>query len=132
MIGLKEPLPHPGGAAPDGDRLRYRFPTVVVRGPAGRAVVPGWRPLDAYFDAVAAVAPGRVLDPAPCFTPDAALARFETLTRVDLELLTGGLAPAGAVRLALRNGPVWFDPTLRVACRAARPRDGRRIPAGKD
>ena len=120
VIGLEEPLPHPGGAAPDGDRLRYRFPTVVVRGPAGRVAVPGWRPLDTYLDAVAAVAPGRTLDPAPRFAADDALVRFETLTRTDLELLTGGLAPAGAVRLALRNGPVWVDPK-RFARRAARP-----------
>ena len=61
VIGLTEPEPHPGAAARDGDRLRYRFPTFVFRGPARVVVVPGWREYDAYLaaaDAVAAFATG--------------------------------------------------------------------------
>jgi len=111
VIGIEEPAPHPGGAAPDGDRLRYRFPTLVVHGPAGTAVVPGWRPLETYVAALAAAAPALRLDPSPPFTAEQALERYETLTAVDLDLLTGARrAPRRAARLALRNGPVWVDP----------------------
>ena len=56
VIGLTEPEPHPGGAVPDGDLLRYRFPTVVVRASERYQVVPGWRPYETYLDAFAAVA----------------------------------------------------------------------------
>ena len=111
VLGLEEPQPHPGAAAPDGDRLRYRFPTLVVHGPAGTAVVPGWRPLEAYVDAFATAAPALPLDTSPPFTAAEALERYETLTEVDLELLTGARRPPlRAARLALRNAPVWVDP----------------------
>ena len=52
---------HNGRAKPLGedpeDGYRYALPTLVFTGPAGRAVVPGWRPLHEYLDAVRAVAP---------------------------------------------------------------------------
>lgn len=44
--------PHHGSAkeTPDGGH-RYALPTLVVCGPGGRGVVPGWRPYDVYEEA---------------------------------------------------------------------------------
>ena len=111
VIGLEEPPPAPGRRPrPTATRLRYRFPTLVVHGPGGTAVVPGWRPLATYLDAFAAAAPALPLDPAPPFTADEALERYETLTEADLDLLTGARrAPLRAARLSLRNAPVWVS-----------------------
>jgi 2-hydroxychromene-2-carboxylate isomerase len=53
---------HPGRAKPLGedpsDGYRYALPTLVFTGPGGRAVVPGWRPLQEYLDAATATAAG--------------------------------------------------------------------------
>ena len=53
--------PHPGGAKEIDGRLRYAFPTLLITGPAGRRVVPGWRPLAEYVDAIRAAAPDQRL-----------------------------------------------------------------------
>ena len=37
------------------DGFRYALPTLIFSGPGGRAVVPGWRPLEQYLDAARAV-----------------------------------------------------------------------------
>jgi predicted DsbA family dithiol-disulfide isomerase len=47
-----------GAAVVDGDDLRYTFPTLLIRGPRGERVVPGWREYDEYVAAIEAVAPG--------------------------------------------------------------------------
>jgi predicted DsbA family dithiol-disulfide isomerase len=47
-----------GAAVADGDDLRYTFPTLLIRGPCGERVVPGWREYDEYAAAIEAVAPG--------------------------------------------------------------------------
>ena len=108
VIGLSEPPPHPGGAAPDGDRLRYRFPTLVVRGPEGTAIVPGWRSYDTYVDAVRYVAPATAISDGLVPTGDDALDLFETLTQVDIDTLTATRQPpTRAARVETRNGPVW-------------------------
>jgi predicted DsbA family dithiol-disulfide isomerase len=108
VIGLTEPAPHHGAAAPDRDRLRYRFPTLVIRGPQGTTVVPGWRDYDTYVDAVSRVAPDATISDGRLPTADDALDLFETLTEVDLAALTvTSSAPARAVSLQTRNGSVW-------------------------
>jgi hypothetical protein len=49
--------PHPDVTArQDGDDLRYPFPTLVVRGPAGERILPGWTEYDAYATAITDVA----------------------------------------------------------------------------
>ena len=55
---ITTPGRHNGQAKPLGelpeDGYRYALPTLVFTGPAGRAVVPGWRPLSEYLDAARA------------------------------------------------------------------------------
>lgn len=61
VLELDEPGRHPGRAKPLGentrDGYRYALPTLVFQGPAGRAVVPGWRTLPEYLAAARRVAP---------------------------------------------------------------------------
>ena len=58
---IATPGRHNGQAKPLGedpaDGYRYALPTLGFTGPAGRTVVPGWRPLGEYLDAARAVAP---------------------------------------------------------------------------
>ncbi|MFJ8042795.1 DsbA family protein [Kitasatospora sp. NPDC096147] len=58
VIGLRGEGPHPGGAKETEEGHRYALPTLVFTGPAGRRVVPGWRPAEEYRTALAEVAPG--------------------------------------------------------------------------
>jgi protein-disulfide isomerase-like protein with CxxC motif len=60
LLSVAPDGPHPGIPVSDGDRLRYAFPTLLFSGPGGRHVVPGWRPLEAYLEAAAAVEPSAV------------------------------------------------------------------------
>jgi predicted DsbA family dithiol-disulfide isomerase len=61
VLEIATPGRHNGQAKPwdedDAANRRYALPTLVFTGPAGRAVVPGWRPLDEYLAAVQMVAP---------------------------------------------------------------------------
>ncbi|WP_432827424.1 DsbA family oxidoreductase [Dactylosporangium sp. CA-092794] len=106
VVGLRGPGPHPGAAKPAGEGVRYGFPTLVFTGPAGRAIVPGWRPLDHYLDAAERVAPGSV-DHAPKLGD---LALHRSLTGPEVRLLLGVTAPpAGAVEVPTAGGPVFLD-----------------------
>jgi thioredoxin family protein len=102
--------PHPGTAKQVPGGYRYALPSLVLEGPAGRAVVPGWRPLAEYVAAVQAVAPGvRLARQQP--PADVALARWRTLTDPELALLTDdNRAPATALEIKLRNGRLWVQP----------------------
>ncbi|UGQ12136.1 DsbA family protein [Yinghuangia sp. ASG 101] len=111
VMDLRQPSPHPGAAKPAGDGHRYALPTLVFVGPAGRRVVPGWRPLAEYVAAARAVAPEVPLlgEEFGLLTPEEALTRHGSLTVADLELLTGGRTPpAGAVTVSTGNGPLWL------------------------
>jgi predicted DsbA family dithiol-disulfide isomerase len=61
VLELAEPGRHSGRAKPLGedpaDGYRYALPTLVFTGPAGRAVVPGWRTPDEYLTAAGRAAP---------------------------------------------------------------------------
>jgi predicted DsbA family dithiol-disulfide isomerase len=80
VLELEAPGRHPGRAKPLGedsaDGFRYALPTLVFHGPAGRAVVPGWRAESEYADAVRAVAPELAPPPAP--EPDADVSSDKT------------------------------------------------------
>lgn len=111
VIGLKEDGPHPGPAKAEGSVLRYSFPTLIIVGPAGGRVMPGWRTLEQYVEAFEAVAPEvRGASPAP-LVPGEALERYRSLSREDLRLLTGNCEPPPeAVEVATATAPLWLHP----------------------
>ncbi|MEU7488830.1 DsbA family protein [Streptomyces sp. NPDC042319] len=107
---LDGPGPHPGRAKELDDGHRYALPTLLFEGPGGRVVAPGRRPFAAYLDA-ARTAAGTALPDPVLVSPDAALARWRSLTGPELEALTGtSEPPAGAVRIDTANGPVRLHP----------------------
>ena len=111
VVGLKEDGPHPGAAKAEGPILRYSFPTLIVSGPAGERVVPGWRTLEQYEAAFAAVAP-ELGDTTACpLDPVEALDHYRSLSEEDLRLLTGTTEPpAGAIEVPTATTPLWLDP----------------------
>lgn len=115
VVDLRAEGPHPGAARPDGDRLRYAFPTLIVAGAAGSVVLPGWRSPAEHDAALRAVAPGiRPVVELPR-DPDELLAHYGSLTGVELATLAGGVPPADAVLLPTRTAPVWLHPREAVA-----------------
>jgi predicted DsbA family dithiol-disulfide isomerase len=103
--------PHPGRAKEVGERYRFALPTLVFTGPAGRAVVPGWRELGEYVEAAERVAPGVRLT-APRLSAAQLLERHRSVTVPDLALLAGAAGPPpGAVRVDGAGGPVWLHPS---------------------
>ncbi|MEV7909790.1 DsbA family oxidoreductase [Streptomyces griseus] len=111
VLSVRAESPHPGTAkeTPDGE-LRYALPTLLFRTPAGHRAVPGWRPFEAYADAVDALAPG-LLRPAPPLDPAGALERYRSLTDPERLVLAEGVwPPPGAVRVATGQGPLWLHP----------------------
>jgi hypothetical protein len=76
-------------------------------------VVPGWRPLAEYVEAVRRVAP-RVRLAAAQSSVEAALARWRTLTARDVTLLVAdNRPPVGALEFKLRHGSLWVHPDER-------------------
>jgi predicted DsbA family dithiol-disulfide isomerase len=109
VVALSGPEPHPGAAKEDGLHLRYAFPTIVVRGPAGERVVPGWRPLAEYEDALRAVDPDFAPTAPEPLDPAAALDHYRSLTAVEFDVLTGDAdPPATAVRVETATVPIWL------------------------
>jgi len=102
--------PHSGAAKEVPGGFRYALPTLVLAGPAGRAVVPGWRPLAEYVAAVQRVAPEvclAVQQP----SAELALAHWRTMTAPDLALLTDdNQPPATALEIRLSHGSLWVHP----------------------
>lgn len=111
VLDIGEPGPHNGKAKEVGSRVRYALPTLVFSGPRGRKVVPGWRPLREYTDAVLETA-GLAVTPVR-LTAEEALKRFGSMTGPELELLTGARKPpAGTVSVRTGHGPLWINPGL--------------------
>lgn len=108
VIGRTGPGPNPGAARPDGNRLRYGFPTLLVRGAGGEHVLSGWLGTDELETAV--VAAGAQPSAAEPLDPDAALERYVTLTDRELDRLSGGLRPTVAVRVETATGAIWAQP----------------------
>lgn len=102
-------------------RMRYGYPTLILTGPGGEAVVPGWRPWAAYTEALT-VAAGGALPPArPLPTPAEALAHFGLLAGPELTLLCGEDAtpPPDAVPFDAGGGAVWMSPAEAATRRTA-------------
>lgn len=111
VVGLKEDGPHPGAAKAEGPILRYSFPTLIVSGPAGERVLPGWRTLEQYEEAFTAVAPELSAATACPLDPAEALGLYRSLSQEDLRLLTETAEPpAGAIEVPTATTPLWLDP----------------------
>jgi predicted DsbA family dithiol-disulfide isomerase len=111
VIGLRHDGPYPGAAKTEGPVVRYAFPTLVVTGPAGEQVVPGWRSIDEYQAAFEAAAPELKSTTRSFLDPETALDRYRSLSQTDLRLLTGTAdPPTGAVELTTDTTPLWVDP----------------------
>jgi hypothetical protein len=102
--------PHSGRAKPVDGGHRYALPTLLLRGPGGLAVVPGWRTLSEYLDAADRVAPRCVAD-VPLSDVDSALCRYRSLTEPDLRTLTGSpRPPRDGVVVRTAAGQAWLHP----------------------
>jgi predicted DsbA family dithiol-disulfide isomerase len=113
VIDLDDPGPHAGAARDDGyGRLRYGFPTLLLRSTLGRRIVPGWRELWEYRAAFEALDPALADLPDGDFKVAEALALHRSLSVADLELLTGDAAhePDGAIRVETATTPLWMSP----------------------
>ncbi|RLK58279.1 DsbA family oxidoreductase [Actinokineospora cianjurensis] len=106
VLAVNGPGPHSGQAKELDEGIRYALPTLVLTGAGGSFVVPGWRPLREYVDAVHA-ASGIALPPEPPLTAEDALAHYETLTGPELSLLAGTDRAPG-VEVPTANGPLWI------------------------
>lgn len=102
--------PHPGRAKELDDGFRYALPTLLLRGPLGHRVVPGWRPHSACTEAVRAVG-GTVRTALELPSADAALELHRSLTGPELAVLTTpGTPPEQALRVDTAGGPLWLHP----------------------
>ncbi|MEV4421961.1 hypothetical protein AB0L40_18545 [Patulibacter sp. NPDC049589] len=109
VVGRTGPGPNPGAAKQDGERVRYGFPTLIVRGPAGEQVIAGWNDVETLTGILEA-AGVQPVDVTAVLEPDEALARYRTLTAEDLRLSTGGREPRDAVRIETATTPLWVHP----------------------
>ena len=89
---------------------RYDLPTFIFKGPEGERTVPGFRAYEEYEEALAAVAPGVVVDPPADPTADEALARWPTMTDKELEVLCGAAdqKPGNADGFDCCDAKVWL------------------------
>lgn len=110
VIGLDDPGEGSGRAKRDGDRRRYVFPTLVVSGPGGRTVVPGWKPLDDYVRALEVASPGVTGGPPPDLPPAEYLDVWRTATDADFDACCAGAqAPGGARWIESGGGRLWLS-----------------------
>ncbi|MFF8535028.1 DsbA family protein [Streptomyces sp. NPDC015532] len=111
VLSVRGGSPHPGAAKETADGgYRYALPTLLVRSPAGRRVVPGWHAYEEYASAVDELSPGLLTEPARP-APPVALARYRSLTGPEAAVLSDGPWPPGdAVRVETGNGPLWLHP----------------------
>lgn len=91
---------------------RYAFPTLIVRGPSGERTLTGWRPYEAYEQALEAVAPGVTADPRPDPDPARAFLELPSMTSRELEVLCGPGAepPPTTVAFDWGDGVLWRTP----------------------
>ncbi len=109
VIDRTGPGPNPGAAKPDGEHLRYGFPTLIARGSGGVRVVAGWQAPLARAALLEQAAPELVASARRVAAAEL-LERYGSLTEVELELLSSdgpvGL-PDDAVRVETATTPLW-------------------------
>jgi hypothetical protein len=114
VLDLREDTPGAGNAKQQNGRWRYVFPTLIFRGPAGERTVPGWKPYEAYLQAMETASPGSTTTPQPMPTPSAAEAfgSWPLLTERELQLICGPDSfqelPHGLVEYDWGAGSVWI------------------------
>ncbi|MFF3448698.1 DsbA family protein [Streptomyces sp. NPDC002667] len=128
VLSVRGGSPHPGAAKETAEGgHRYALPTLLVRAPAGRRVVPGWRPYEEYAAAFEELSPGLPTRPARPAAAEA-LARYRSLTGPEAAVLSDGpWPPRDAVRVETGNGPLWLHPD-EAAVHPARDRDAPAAP----
>ncbi|MFF2364346.1 DsbA family protein [Streptomyces sp. NPDC058122] len=111
VLSVRGGSPHPGAAKETAEGgYRYALPTLLVRAPAGRRVVPGWRSYEEYAAAFDELSPGLLTEPGRP-APSEALARYRSLTGPEAAVLSGGpWPPRDAVRVETGNGALWLHP----------------------
>lgn len=118
VMKLEGDRPGIGRAKRTEGHWRFVFPTLVFRGPAGEATVPGWCPYERYEEAMEEVAPGVTADPPPDPTPADVFGAWPTATARELEVLCGPGAspPEGIVTYD------WGEGSFFLTAREARSR----------
>lgn len=98
VMTLEGDRPGIGRAKQTEGHWRFVFPTIVFRGPAGEATVPGWCPYEEYEAAIETALPGTTADPRPDPAPDDVFTTWPTATERELEVLCGeGAGPPSGV-----------------------------------
>lgn len=102
--------------ARDG-RMRFVFPTLVMRSSAGEATVPGWMDYEAYEEALFSLGAEADDRTRSRPTPEEALARWPSLAEAELSFLCGPEAepPAGAVIHRWSGGTLICSPAEAAA-----------------
>lgn len=99
--------------AKDG-RMRFVFPTIVVRSEGHESTVPGWMPYEAYEQALfdAGAQPTERTSSHP--TPEEAFARWPTLAETEFEFLCGPDAqpPPDTITKTWNGGTLYLRPAL--------------------
>jgi predicted DsbA family dithiol-disulfide isomerase len=111
VIDRTGPGPNPGAAKADGEHLRYGFPTLVVDGPGGHAVLSGWYDPRVFAAQIEEAAAGTLTPDEGPWDADELLEQHRTLTLPELRLLTGSeQPPAAAIRVDTATSPLWLHP----------------------
>jgi predicted DsbA family dithiol-disulfide isomerase len=110
VLALEEEGEGAGRAKQSEGRWRYVFPTLVFRGAAGEATVPGWKPYARYEEAIERVAPGVTAGARPAPAPAEAFAAWPALAPRELEVLCGAgtRPPDDAVAHDWGGGVYWL------------------------
>lgn len=102
-----------GKARETEGRLRYVFPTLVFRGPAGEFTAPGWQAYEDYLAAMEGAAPGATAHPHGLPVPAQVLRDYGTAATKEIEVICG-LPPESALaamrELAQQGDVVAYPP----------------------
>ena len=112
VMTLEGDYPGIGRAKNTEGHWRFVFPTLVFRGPAGEATVPGWCPYESCEEAMESVVPGSTRNPRPDPTTGEVFSTWPTATAKELEILCGpgSEPPPGVVKYDWGEGSFFLTP----------------------